>query len=153
MIIGIEETPQLQPAVCSFSGHGAGSCDKFIRVLAPEDYYDTILISNHFFKQMADEMGYVELKHETKLLIELQERFNELAPTVHSFLSELALLGKRFDNLQALETNLSELKSTMESIVRASQSSKSTVKPDSSKHPSGISSSTSKSATVVDLFD
>ena len=153
MIVGIEHDPQLQPAKCSFSGHGKESCSKFIRITNPDLNYDTLLMSEHYFKQMADLMGYVEQKHETSLLIELQERFNELAPTVHSFLSELALLGKRFDNLQALEANLNELKSTMDGLIRASQSSKSTVKPDSSKHPSGISSSTSKSATVVDLFD
>lgn len=153
MIVGVEHDPQLQPAKCSFSGHGKESCSKFIRITNPDLNYDTLLMSEHYFKQLADLMGYVELKHETKLLIELQERFNELAPTIHSFLSELSSIGQRLDSLSALETDLTGLTATMESIIGATGTSKSTTKPDTSKHPSGISSSTSKSKTVVDLFD
>ena len=153
MIVGVEEIPQLQPAACSFSGHGSGSAKKFIRIVNPDVFTDTLLISDHFFKQMADEMGFVEVDTNSKLLKELQDRINELAPTVHSFLSELGLLRQRFDNLQALEANILQLKSTMDGLVGIVESPESTIKPDTSKHPSRVSSSSGKSATVVDLFD
>lgn len=153
MILGVEEIPQLQPASCSFSGHGSDSCKKFIRIINPDTFYDTILISDHFFKQMADEMGYVKLNSNTKLLKKLQEDLNALDPTIHGLLFELASIGERFNRIQPLEAHIARLMSTMDAIVGSIRASGPIVEPDSSKHTAGISSSSSKSSAQGELFD
>ena len=142
MIVGIESVPQLQPAACSFSGHGSNSCDKFIRVVAPDNYYDTILISDHFFKQMADEMGYVKLQHGNVLLQNLQVHINELVTAVPQLLDELSSIRERFDNLQTMEAHLTSIRTAVDNVISAS---KSVAKQVGSKDSTGVSNLASSS--------
>lgn len=117
MVIGVEVVPQSLPAECTFSGHASHSCDKFLRIQLPEHYFfDNILISDHFFKQMAEEMGYVAKSKQDELLKAIKEDANGMAPGIDVLLNRIDVLRSELDALQSFEKRLSELRESIDSL-------------------------------------
>lgn len=121
-IVGIETTPQYQPAECSFLGHGSSSCSKFLRVAAPStDLNDTLLISEHAFVEMAKVMGYVPVDEKLRLLEEIKGEASGLAPTLSRLVVDLDDLKSRHDSLQTVVNSIQQLHEAIESLARESE--------------------------------
>lgn len=136
-IVGIETTPQYQPAECSFLGHGTSSCSKFLRVTAPStDLLDTLLISEHAFVEMAKVMGYVPADEKLRLLEEIKGEASDLAPTLSRLVVDLDDLKSRHDSLQTVVSSIQQLHDAIEAVVREP---KPVVEPTLSKKPTGAS--------------
>lgn len=117
-IVGIETTPQYQPAECSFLGHGTSSCSKFLRVAASNlDLYDTLLISEHAFHEMAKVMGYVPKDEKLKLLEEIKGEASDLAPSISKLIVGLDDLRNRHDGLQGIVSSIQQLHTAIETLV------------------------------------
>jgi hypothetical protein len=136
-IVGIETTPQYQPAECSFLGHGTTSCSKFLRVVAPStDQFDTLLISEHAFVEMAKVMGYVPADEKLKLLQEIKGEASVLAPILSELVVDLDDLKSRHDSLQTVVGSIQQLHSAIEAVTRESEPAS---KPTVSEKPAGTS--------------
>lgn len=133
MITGVEEIPQSLPAECTFSGHSSSSCDKFIRVQLPNNYYwDNILISEHFFAEMAKEMNFSPITEREKLLKSIKEDSIGLAPVLTSLLNRIDILRSELDGLQSLATRLESLSGSIEHLLEPVDASGTTAKSNSS---------------------
>lgn len=124
MIVGVEETPQLQPAECSFLGYGKGPAKRFLRVLNPDSNTDTLLISDICFHEWAKVMGYVPLDVRDRLLQELKDEANGLGPSISSTVLELASIRGELagiKNLEARVVRLTELLGAINGIVEPAE--------------------------------
>jgi len=116
LIVGVEETPQLQPAECSFLGYGKGPAKKFLRVLNPDSNTDTLLISDICFHEWAKVMGYVPLDVRDRLLQELKDEANGLGPSISSTVLELASIRGELAGIKNLEARVVRLTELLEAI-------------------------------------
>ena len=149
MIVGIESRPNLLPAECVFTSHGSGSCDKFIRVQLPENYYwDNVLISDHFFKQMADEMGYVRKDKQHELLEELREEARIVSPNLNGIVDTLAELHDKLQRLEVFEQRITKFAASLESFRHG----EGTDEQDSSGESTGLPEPTASDTTFEQLF-
>ena len=141
-IVGVESNPNLQPAKCSFSGRDSSNDSKFIRLMAPEEDWDTILISDTFFNEMAKLMGYVKISDEDVDAAQLKEAVNGLDAVVPSVLAELAQLRAQLAGVQTLDARIERFDATLRSILKATGSAEQSVEPAGVENTSGVRTAT-----------
>ena len=127
MIISIEEVPQLQPAVCSFLGFGAGPGRSFIRLVAPDTDYDTLLMSDVAFDEIAKVFGYVKKTVYRQAVIDLRAEINATQHAMAAIISELDSFRAGLPHLTNLESSVENLKKLLGSITERTGSKPGTV--------------------------
>lgn len=118
MIVGIEDSPQIQPASCSFLGHDKNTAKWFVRLIAPNDvFYDTILMSDIAFREIAKRVGYVSKLEAYEEVEKLREAYRGLAINIDVALAEFDRLRTAFDSGSNVATTLEALRESVNNAV------------------------------------
>lgn len=118
MYMNVETVPQIQPAVCSFLGFGHPEAKWFLRVQTPEDFYDTILISDIAFKEMAKQVGFVEKTQAMKDAESLREELNATRDNLDSIRASLDNLATVLGVAEDLRTRLNSIERSLKTAIK-----------------------------------
>ena len=119
MIIGMEEIPQLQPAVCSFLGFGAAPGRKFVRLVAPNDVFsDTLLMSDVAFNEIAKMFEYVPANTLLKGVEELRAELAKVDLNIDNLAIELSSVVSAMAGLPSFDSSIEQLRKVLNSIRR-----------------------------------
>lgn len=110
----IEQRPQTQPAACCMMG--IHEDEWFIRLMTPDAFSGSLLISKTAFEQMAREQGFVPANKNNQLLRELKERQNELAPLLSDLLDGLSRHRSQYVAFEETLRRVEEFSGRLESI-------------------------------------
>jgi hypothetical protein len=117
MIIGMEETPQIQPAVCSFLGFGSAPGRKFIRLIAPNDVFsDTLLMSDVAFNEIAKMFEYVPVGTLLKGVDELRAELANVDSNINNLALELSSVGAIMAGLSSFDASIENLRKLLNTI-------------------------------------
>ncbi len=110
----VEQRPQSQPAACCMMG--IHEDEWFIRIMTPDAFTGSLLISKTAFEQMAREQGFVPADHNTKKLRELKERQDDLGPLLSDLLDGLSRHRSQYVAFEETLRRVEQFAGQLESI-------------------------------------